>query len=138
MPPPTRDDADSRRLLILVEDDPDDLMLFQRALQKAGVTNLVRSARDGAEAMEMLLHPGSEVASICLVSDSKLPDMSGFDLLETVRAAILPIPVKFAFLTGNTQPSIESHAHASGADAFFVKPWSFDDLIGIARAVTNL
>jgi len=58
IPPPARDCADSRRLLILVENDPDDLMLFRRALQKAGVTNLVRSARDGAEAMEMLLHPG--------------------------------------------------------------------------------
>ena len=99
---------------------------------------MVLCAEEGTQALELLSHLGPKVASVCLVSDSKLRDMSGLDLLKRVRGMALPIPVKFAFLTGNTQPSIESQAHASGADAFFVKPWSFDDLIGIARAIARL
>jgi CheY-like chemotaxis protein len=129
---------DSRRLLILVEDDEDDLMLFQRALQKAGVTCSVLCADEGTKAIEMLSRLGPEVASVCLVSDSQLSDMSGFDLLKRVRGMAPSISVKFAFLTGNTRPSIEGQANANGADAFFVKPCLFADLIGIARAIARL
>jgi two-component system, response regulator len=137
-PPPDPGCADRKRLLILVEDNPDDRRLFQRALQKAGVTDLVRWAGEGTKAIEMLSHLGPENASVCLVSASKLPDMSGFELLEKVRAMDLLIPVRFVFLTGDTQPSMECHAHASGADAFFVKPCLFENLIGIARAIAKL
>ena len=129
---------DSRHILILVEDDEDDLLLFRRALQTAGVTCPVLWAGEGTKAIEMLSRLGPEVASVCLVSDSQLSDMSGFELLKGVRGMALPVSVKFAFLTGNARPSIEGQAHASGADAFFSKPCSFADLIGIARAVDEL
>jgi CheY-like chemotaxis protein len=128
----------SKHLLILVENDVNDLMLFQRALRKAGADCVVLCAQEGAKALELLSCRQPDVASVCVVSDSKLHDMSGFDLLKRVKEITLPIPVKFAFLTGNSRPSAEPRAYSSGADAFFVKPCSFADLVGIARAVANL
>src|SRR5207248_10225867 len=97
--------GDETRLLIHVEDNPDDLMFFHRALQRAGNRSLVRSAVDGTKAIEMLLHLEPEIASVCLVSDSKLADMSGVELLTRVREMALSIPVKFVFLSGSSQPS---------------------------------
>ena len=130
--------GDSRRLLILVDDDADDLMLFQRALRKAGTNLHCALCRRGSQGARIALALWTEVASVCLVSDSKLQDMSGFDLLKRVKEITLPIPVKFAFLIGNTKPFVEARPYSSGADAFFVKPSSFADLVGIARGIANL
>src|SRR5437868_4041391 len=87
-------------LLILVEDDLDDSALFLRALQKAGVTCPVICVEEGLKALDALTRLGPEVTGVCLVSVSQLPDISGLELLRSVRQMVLPVPVKFAFLTG--------------------------------------
>ena len=51
---PVLNSVPSRCLLLLVDNNADDLFLFQRALRRAGVTHLTRSATDGKMALAML------------------------------------------------------------------------------------
>jgi CheY-like chemotaxis protein len=130
--------GNSRSLLLLVEDDLDDVLLFQRALAKARVANVIRCAQNGTKALEILSDLGPGITSVCLVSDSRLPDMTGMQLLAIVRRTAWKACVKFAFLTGNSDPLAEGRARTSGADAFFLKPSSSADLIGVARTIGEL
>ena len=138
IPVPSGEALGGQPLLLLVEDDLDDRALFQRALHKAGVACPIVCVEEAVTAIETLAQLGPDITSVCLVSDSKLADMSGLELLKRVRKMALPVPVKFAFLTGNSHPLIACRAHEFGADAFFSKPCASDDLIGIATAIARL
>ncbi len=127
-----------RRLLVVVEDDPNDFDLLRRAIEKAHLKAQVHWANSGTEALAILSHLGPRPTLVCVVVDVMLPEMSGFELLEKVRAMDPPIPARFVFVTGNAQPSIESRARACGADGFFLKSCFTGDLIEIVRAVERL
>jgi len=137
-PVPNSSVGDERRLLILVDDDPDDLILFQRALRIAGVRDSVRSTDRGATALDLLLQLAPDMVGVCVVSDSKLLDMEGLELLEQVKRMVLPVPVKFVFLTGRVDPDLENRARAAGADAFYAKTCNTADLVGKALAIASL
>jgi response regulator RpfG family c-di-GMP phosphodiesterase len=50
----------------------------------------------------------------------------------------ITIPSRFAFLTSHRDHSTEQRACAKGADAFFVKPMSFNELVEVAEKLENL
>src|SRR4029079_7701830 len=112
---------DTGQVLLLVEDSLDDFMLFKRAVHKAGVTAALRWARTGSEALAVLSILDS-AARVCVVLDVKLPDMTGFQLLETIKALPQCQAVRSVVLTGNRQPGLEDRARDCGAVAFFLKP----------------
>ena len=76
------------KIILLVEDNPDDELLTLRALKKNGVLNEVVVARDGVEALDYLFGTGSHagrdtgVMPQLILLDLKLPRTSGFQLLE--------------------------------------------------------
>lgn len=127
-----------RQVLLLVDDDPDDVFLLKRALRKADVSNPIYSAADGGDAIRLLNQLEPRVASICLVLDVKLPDVSGFELLDSIRTRPLRDRMKVAFLTGNRQPRLRSRAHNCGADRFFNKPNWQEDWAEVACALRDL
>jgi CheY-like chemotaxis protein len=126
------------QLLLVVEDDQNDFDLLHRALRKQGVSATVRRAKDGTEAIEVLSYLEPEVAGVCVVSDIGLGKMSGFELLRSLRTLGLRVPTRFVFLTGNTRPSIEADAYASGADAFFTKACGCESLVKVAQSIQSL
>jgi CheY-like chemotaxis protein len=127
-----------KHLLILVEDDPDDAALLERALRKAHVSADVRWVQSGAEALAILASLTFEATGVCLVVDVNLPGMDGFQLLERVKTQFGPSRVKFVFLTGQTDSAAKLRAKKCGADAFFLKPARCEDLMGIALALEEL
>jgi CheY-like chemotaxis protein len=137
---PKADDSprQSEDLLIIVEDEPDDSLLLKRALQQARVDAQTHWTNCGSEALGVLGQMGPQVRRVCVVSDIFLRGEDGFDFLRSVRALNLSKPVIFAFLTGRADRAIEERAYASGADAFFVKPVMFADLIQVASALREL
>ena len=72
------------RTILLVEDNPDDELLTRRALKKSGITNPVAVARDGAEALDLLL--GAEEMPRLVLLDLKLPKVDGVEVLRRLRA----------------------------------------------------
>lgn len=138
--PPAEDSAEgsSGPVLLLVEDEPDDFMLFKRAVEKAEVSAPLHWARNGSEAMAVLAQLGVEGNRVCLVLDIKLPDMDGFQLLQQVRSSPWADQVIVVFLTGNRHPALEKRAYASGAQAYFVKSCRSADLVDVVRAFGQL
>ena len=128
----------SRRVLVIVEDDPDDLFFLQRALRKAGMSDPILSASDGSETLRILSRLRPDVKTVYLVLDIKLPEMSGFDLVAAIRDEHLPQELTFAFLTGNRHPRLEICAMACGARAFFNKPSWHEDWTNVARALCEM
>jgi two-component system response regulator len=91
------------KVILLVEDNPDDEILTLRALRKNGVTGEVVVARDGVEALEYLFGVGeysgrdTEVMPQLILLDLKLPKVDGLEVLRRLRAdertRLLPVVV---------------------------------------------
>jgi CheY-like chemotaxis protein len=131
-------DTSSDRVLLVVEDEPDDFLLLHRALKKAGKTSRVRWVQTGHEALRLLGEMESQDLTICVVADVKLPGMDGFELLQRMKSRNRCARLVFAFLTGKDDVRTRELAYARGADAFFVKPGRAEDLMEVARALLHL
>src|SRR5689334_11776685 len=122
-------------VLIVVEDDTDDFALLKRALWKTGASARVWWAKTCAEALEILAQVSAGNANVCIVSDLKLPDLDGFELLRMVKSQPGEHHPKFVFLTGNSDSAASVRAQRLGADGFFAKPTRWDELVETARAL---
>jgi two-component system response regulator len=80
------------KMILLVEDNPDDEALTLRALRKANVRNEVVVARDGVEALDYLFatgpHAGRDTSVLpqVVLLDLKLPRLDGLEVLRRLRA----------------------------------------------------
>ena len=82
----------AERIILLVEDNPDDAILTRRALEKSDVSHRVEVARDGLEALDYLFALGthadrkaSDMPALILL-DLKLPKVDGLEVLRRLRA----------------------------------------------------
>ncbi len=122
-------------LVVLVEDNPDDRFLFERAWRGASVKNPLRMVEDGQKALAYLLGTGEYADRDrhplpgLLLLDIKMPTVSGFDVLRRLRQhemlRILPV----LMLTASTSPEDITEAYRLGANGFFIKPSSVQELM---------
>jgi two-component system response regulator len=118
--------------ILLVEDNPNDAELTQRALKKASLDARLAIARDGAEALDMLSNrPKPKVIFL----DLKLPKIDGIEVLRRVRAdaGLRSIPV--VVLTSSQEERDISECYKLGVNSYVVKPVEFDKFY---RAVGDL
>ena len=127
--------------ILLVEDNPQDLRLTQRALKKANLANHIHVARDGQEALEFIFCEGEyagrkiENAPKVILLDLKLPKVDGKEVLERIktdpRTKMIPVVV----LTSSKEQSDVVESYNLGVNSYIVKPVNFE---GFAAAVRQL
>ncbi|MGK2857438.1 MAG: response regulator [Thermoanaerobaculia bacterium] len=111
-----------------MEDNASEAELTLRALRKAGVSNAVRTASDGAEALEILFghaNGGSPVEPflpILILLDLKLPKIGGLDVLDQIKRAEATKSIPTIVLTSSRELSDVSEAYRRGANSYIVKP----------------
>lgn len=111
--------------ILLVEDDPRDLELTLRTLQRHHVANTVRVARDGAEALDVLFGPQAGPPPRLVMLDLKLPKRTGLEVLAAMRQDPRTRAVPVVILTStDDQPEIDS-CYRLGANSFVRKPVEF-------------
>lgn len=127
------------RSILLVEDDPNDVLLIRRAFRKIGSEAPLNVVEDGERAVAWLdgqgeladrdRHPQPDL----LLLDLKLPRLSGFEVLEWLRGqdGLRRLPV--IVLTGSRETSDVNRALDLGANSYLVKPVGFDALLDIVR-----
>ena len=121
-------------IILLVEDSPDDVFFFRRAVNKSGVSSITHVALDGLEAMDYLLNKGrfADKAAYPLPDimflDLKLPHVNGFEVLEWMRRHAECPPTPVVVLTSSNQPEDQQRAEALGAALFLTKPPAPDQL----------
>ena len=131
--------------LLLVEDDPNDVLLIQRAFLKANLPTRLELARDGEEAVAYLAACGDGVERdpqeparpmpLAILLDLKLPRKSGLEVLQWVRhdprVKWLPVVV----LTSSREETDLRRAYELGANSYLIKPVRFDALLDMMRTV---
>jgi two-component system, response regulator len=118
--------------ILILEDDPNDLELTMRSLQKISPESKILTAVDGVEALDLLFVDGknkieriNDVPKFILV-DLKVPRINGHEFIKTVKAndvlKIIPIVV---FSSSNQEEDIVL-AYQNGANSYVVKPVRFE------------
>lgn len=109
--------------ILLVEDNPRDEELALRALRKNQIANEVVVARDGQEAIDLLLHDGPLPALVLL--DLNLPKIDGLEVLKRLRAEprtrLLPVVI----LTSSAEDRDRLEGYRCGANSYVCKPVDF-------------
>jgi DNA-binding response OmpR family regulator len=122
-------------MILLVEDDPDHEALAIRALRKANVANEIRTARDGAEALEFMegIVSGKNPPPQLVLLDLKLPKVDGLEVLRAIRAndrtALLPVVV----LTSSDEERDIVASYRLGVNSYIRKPVNFTDFAEATR-----
>jgi len=115
------------KTILQVEDDPNDVYLFQHAMKKAGVTNPVQVASDGQQAIDYLQGAGkfadrAKYPFPCLVLlDLKLPYVMGLDVLKWIRQHP-GTALTVLMLTASGEEADVVTAYRLGANGFLTKP----------------
>jgi two-component system response regulator len=119
--------------ILLVEDNPNDAELTQRALKKSEIGAQLIIARDGAEAVEYLLSDRAKPKVIFL--DLKLPKIDGIEVLRRVREDDRTRAIPVIVLTSSQEERDINECYRLGVNSYVVKPVEFDKFY---RAVGDL
>lgn len=129
----------SEKVILLVEDNPDDEALTLRALKKNNIQNEVVIARDGVEALDYLFGTGqyagrdvSQLPSVTLL-DLKLPKIDGLEVLEKVRANEVTKFLSVVILTSSKEEQDLINGYKSGANSYIRKPVDFSHFMEAVR-----
>ncbi len=130
-----------RKRILLVEDNDDHVLLMRRALGQLNEPYAVDVARDGAEAVDMLLPQdvpeGRDVLPLpdVVLLDLKLPKLHGFEVLRRLRAhkrtKLLPVVI----LTSSDEASDIARGYSEGANSYLCKPVDFNEFVELVRYV---
>ena len=132
----------STQPILLVEDDENDVFLFQRAMSKAGMIHPLQVARDGQEAINYLQGAGkfacrAEFPLPCLVLlDLRLPFVMGLEVLRWIRQQLRAAPIVIILSSSREEADI-AEAYSLGANAYLVKPAQTSELIEMVRVVSD-
>lgn len=120
-------DTQRPQLILLVDDEPDLLTTCERLLRRSGYEVVSAGSVHAAKATLQVRTPG------LVVSDLKLPDGTGLDVVRAARA-LLP-PAAAIVMTG--QPSSQGRRDAldAGAAAYLSKPFSAASFTGLVEQV---
>src|SRR3954471_14847543 len=121
----------SEKMILLVEDSPDDEELTTRALRQAKIANDIVVARDGAEAVDFLFgegaHAGRDLSRMpaVLLLDLKLPKLSGLDVLTRLRADPRTKLIPTVILTSSSEDEDMLKSYQIGANSDVRNPRAF-------------
>ena len=119
--------------ILLVEDNPNDAELTERALKKIGLQGGLAIARDGAEALEYLRSSRPKPKVIFL--DLKLPKIDGIEVLRRVRADDRTKAIPVVVLTSSREERDVMDTYNLGLNSYIVKPVDFSNFV---HAVSEL
>lgn len=123
---------DNKKLILLVEDNPDDEELMRLAFQENGMLNELIVRRDGEQALHYLLNASNPVPELVLL-DLKLPKMDGLEVLKQLRnnkhTQFLPVVI----MTSSKQEVDLINSYTLGCNSYIQKPVNFSQFIETVR-----
>jgi len=133
--------SNTNKVILLVEDNPDDVELTLRAFKRSHLMNPIVVARDGIEALDFLFArgPHAERANAPLptlaILDLKLPKLDGLGVLKAIRAdqrtALLPVVI----LTSSKEEQDMISGYSLGANSYVRKPVDFTEFLEAVKVL---
>jgi CheY-like chemotaxis protein len=126
-------------VILHVEDDPNDVLLFQRAFRKANLAVNIQSVTDGDKAVAYL--SGAEDYAdrekfplpALILLDLKMPRKSGLEVLAWIRGQEKIRRLLVVIFTSSKHDEDINRAYDLGANSYLVKPVGFDMLVDVAK-----
>jgi two-component system, sensor histidine kinase and response regulator len=111
------------RTVLIVEDTDLGLDALEVALDRMPGVGL-QIVRTAEEALDFLGQDHSAGDICAVITDLHLPQMDGFELIETVRSRLGRGALPILVISGDSDPATPSRLKALGATAYFQKPFS--------------
>ncbi len=130
---------EQKKIILLVEDNPDDVELTLRALQQYNIRNKIEVVRDGAEALDYLFATGAYAGRgtfpmpAVVILDLKLPKVDGFEVLQSMRADERTKLIPVVILTSSKEEQDMVNGYKFGANSYVRKPVDFTQFVEAAR-----
>ena len=132
----------SKGTILLAEDDPNDVILFQRAMDRASLSaDSLKVVQDGEQAISYLsgqgIYADRELYPLpaLLLLDLKMPRKSGLEVLSWVRKQSQHRYLTVVFLTSSNSAEDIRLAYEAGANSYLVKPVEFTEMVEMIRNV---
>ncbi|QPF75619.1 response regulator [Roseateles sp. DAIF2] len=132
---------EASKVILLVEDNPDDVALTLRAFKRSHLVNPLAVARDGVEALDFLFARGAHAGRAeqplptLVILDLKLPKLDGLSVLKALRAdprtRLLPVVI----LTSSKEEQDLISGYALGANSYVRKPVDFTEFVEAVKVL---
>jgi CheY-like chemotaxis protein len=126
-------------LILIAEDDPNDVLLLQRAFKKNGLDLPVYVCQDGTDAMDYLKGVGAYADREkypfprAIISDIKMPRCNGFELLQWLNDHSECSVIPTIILSASAEDRDVKRCFELGANCYFQKPSNFSDLCELVK-----
>ena len=127
------------KTILLVEDDPSDVGLTRRALEKSQIANELIVVEDGQDALDYLFGSGqftgpkmNELPALVLL-DLKLPRVDGLQVLRRIRADERTSRLAVVMLTTSSQEDDIAQSYDLGANSYIRKPVDFKQFVDVVQ-----
>lgn len=124
----------AKMTILIADDDPDDRMFLEEALQKNGYQHIIEFVEDGEELMLRLKHPEASLPNL-LMLDLNMPRKNGFQALQEIKAdpRLRRLPV--VVMTTSSADEDVARSYDLGVNSFITKPFNFSRLIEMIGAL---
>ena len=127
--------------ILLVEDDPNDIELTVRSLNKYNLANKIHVVKDGAEALEYIFATGAYAGKAMngnpkvILLDLKHPKVSGLEVLRKIKSDERTKVIPIVMLTSSTEERDIIESYELGVNSYIVKPVDFDKFINAVSEI---
>ena len=125
--------------ILLVEDSPDDVEITRRALSRGQVKNHLLVARDGQEALDILIARRDTDGALpgLILLDLNLPKVDGREVLEKIKSDPKLKRVPVIAMTSSTREEDVLRTYDLGVNTFISKPVKFEDFIRVIATIRD-
>jgi len=129
----------SKKTLLLVEDNPDDVELTLIAFKRSHFAHKVEIAQDGVQALDYLFGTGAydgrdrNDIPVLVLLDLNLPKINGFEVLEKMRQDPVLKDIFVVILTSSSREEDKTRAMNLGANVYLQKAVDFDEFIMLVQ-----
>ncbi len=123
--------------ILVVDDNPDDVMFTVRAFRKNNFDNEIVVAHDGAEALDLLLPEGDTepLRPAFVLLDMNMPRMSGLEVLKYLRSDVSTLSLPVIVLTTSAEEQDITQSYRSGANSYVRKAFSFPEFLETTKVL---
>ncbi len=119
--------------ILLVEDNPNDVELMLRALERKSIENKLLVVKDGVEALKFIFSRSTHACRKngknpkVIFLDLKLPKVDGFDVLRQIKSDEKTKSIPVVVFTSSMEEKDIVECYQLGVNSYAVKPMDFDD-----------